>query len=627
MHLGELIFNSLIKLNERFEAVSDLAESWQVSAGGLVWDFKIKRGVLFHDGKELTAEDVAFTYNAIINPRVKSPHASLYDMVKSFKAAGRYMFRVELNEPYSPLLFIMDQHILPAHLLEQSETAMYDFGRNPVGSGPFKFSEWRNGEIILLANDRYFEGRPNLDRVILKSFASRLSAWSALMQGKTDVVSDLNFEDFRIIRDDPRFKTYDYLSFFYYTILFNLEDPLFSDRTLRRALDLAIDRGDIVEKALKGWGIATTGPFRPGAWTYNNDVTSQRYNPKEAAQLLKELGWQDSDRDRILDKEGKKLSFTLLVDKGDSLKELAAKRIRWQLFQQGIEVKVEFQENELNLDNIPFFKRIGTRIIIFSTLVLVMAVLSTGLLIVRISTRVLRSNISQRNMEIARRTASEISLYIKDSLDQLYATSEIMATLVHDPLLRNIILENLSMNLDKYRCIYLLDGQGNIITTSNLVMIDSHQFDPIAAKEAVEQDLYISAVKLSADNLPYITIALPVKTMGEKISILAAELNLRDIWDIIDDISVGESGAAFLISGQGLLIAHPDKTKVLQLFDGGQIPSDISERGTVILQEQRFEPGLLIVYQPVESVDWIVGIQQPIKEAYLPGTGMRPILK
>ncbi len=344
VHLGALIFNSLIKFNEKYEAVPDLAESWQVSAGGLVWDFKIKKGVLFHNGKELTAADAAFTYNSIINPRVNSPHALLYDMVKSFKAAGRYVFRVELNEPYSPLIFIMDQHILPAHLLEQSETAMYDFGKNPVGSGPFEFSEWKNGEIILLANDHYFEGRPNLDRVILKSFASRLSAWSALMQGKVDVVSDLDFEDFRIIKDDPRFKTYDYLSFFYYTILFNLEDSLFADKDLRRALDLAIDRGDIVEKALKGCGIPTTGPFRPGTWTYNNNVTSQRYNPKEAARLLKELGWQDSDGDRILDKEGEKLYFTLLVDKGDSLKEQAAKRIRWQLFLQGIEVKVEFLE-------------------------------------------------------------------------------------------------------------------------------------------------------------------------------------------------------------------------------------------------------------------------------------------
>ena len=266
----------------------------------------------------------------------------------------------------------------------------------------------------------------------------------------------------------------------------------------------------------------------------------------------------------------------------------------------------------------PFFKRIGTRIIIFSTLVLVLAILSTGLMIVRISAGVLRSNISQRNREIARRTASEISLYINDSLDQLYSTSEIMATLADDPLLRNIILENLSMNLDKYRCIYLLDRQGNIITSSNLVMIDSHQFDPIAAKEAVEQDLYISAVKLSDDNLPYITIALPVKAMGEKISILAAELNIRDIWDIVDDISIGESGGAFLVSQHGLLIAHPDKTKVLKLFDGNRIPSDLSESGTVILQEQRSKPGLLMVYQPVESIDWIVGIQQPIKEAYLP---------
>ncbi len=344
IHLCDLIFNSLIKLNESLEPVPDLAESWDVSDNGLVWEFKIKTGVQFHDGAELTAEDVAFTYNAIINPRLKSPHSILYKMVKNFRSVGKYKLRVELNEPYAPLLLIMDQPILPAHLLRQTESSMYEFGKKPIGSGPFEFSEWNNGEIVLSANDDYFDGRPLLDRVILKIFPNRLSAWSALMQDKVHVVEDLNFEDYRIIRDDPRFSVYDYLHIFYYTILFNMKDPLFSDKGLRKAIDMSIDRSDLIEKALRGWGIPATGPFRPGTWAYNNRVSSQRYDPKEALKLLKELGWRDTDGDRILDKNGEKLCFTLLVDSGDSLKERAAKRIRWQLFQVGIVVEVEFLE-------------------------------------------------------------------------------------------------------------------------------------------------------------------------------------------------------------------------------------------------------------------------------------------
>ncbi len=258
------------------------------------------------------------------------------------------------------------------------------------------------------------------------------------------------------------------------------------------------------------------------------------------------------------------------------------------------------------MDNIPLLNRIGTRILLFSILVLILSILITGLMIINISTRVLRSNISQRNLQIARRASSEISLYIQDSIDQLRASSEIMTSLANDPLLQNIILENLSMNLDKYRNFYLTDQDGTITATSQLVKADSSQFDPVLIKRALKEDLYISDVELSDDNLPYITIAVPVKIMGEKIKALVTELNLRDIWDLIDDISIGQSGGAFLISRDGLLIAHPDKAKVLKTIDDSiapGIPLNLTEQGAVVVQENRPEHALLMVYKPVTNTD------------------------
>jgi len=342
IHLGDLLFNSLIKFNEHFEPVPDMAESWRVSADGLAWEFFLKKGVRFHDGRELTAADAAFTYNAILDPGLRTPYAALFHMVQRFEAADRYRFRVVLKAPYAPLLFLMDKEILPSHLVQATPASMEAFGRRPVGSGPFRFSEWKNGEIVLLANEDYFEGRPLLDRIVARRYPNRLGAWSALMQGKVDVVEDLEYEDYQVIRNDPRFRVYDYLSRFYYTVTFNLQDPLFSDPRLRQAVDLAIDRSDLIDKALQGWGLATTGPFQPGTWPYNERVSDPQYRPQEALAILRELGWRDSDGDRILDRGGKRLSFTLLADSGDSLKEALAKRLRWQLFQLGIEVQVEF---------------------------------------------------------------------------------------------------------------------------------------------------------------------------------------------------------------------------------------------------------------------------------------------
>ncbi|MGQ9630153.1 MAG: peptide-binding protein [bacterium] len=344
--LANMIFNGLIKLNDRLEPIPDLAESWEVSEDGLTWTFHLRKGVKFHDGVELTSEDVAFTFNSIVDPKVKSPFASLYGLVKSFEAVGRYDFRVVLKEPYAPLLYIMEKGIVPAHLLKGAELSRSEFNRKPIGTGPFKFFEWvPGGEVSLVANEDYFEGRPYLDRVILRVFPDRTAAWSALMQGKVDVVKDLEFEDFKIIKGDPRFKAYDYPSVFYYTLLFNLRAPPFSDKAMREAIDLSIDRSDIIERALLGCGIPTTGPFHPGTWPYNPEVPPQTYDPDGAFRILGEKGWKDTDGDLILDRGGRELGFTLLVDRGDSLKEAVAQRIKWQLFQVGIRVDVEFLDS------------------------------------------------------------------------------------------------------------------------------------------------------------------------------------------------------------------------------------------------------------------------------------------
>ena len=111
INLGDLIFNSLIK-GRNMVPVPDLASSWDVSDNGLVWTFHLKRGVRFHDGAELTAEDAAFTYNTIIDPEAGSPFAPLYRLVERFEAIDRYTFRVVLKEPYAPLIYLMDKGVL-----------------------------------------------------------------------------------------------------------------------------------------------------------------------------------------------------------------------------------------------------------------------------------------------------------------------------------------------------------------------------------------------------------------------------------------------------------------------------------------------------------------------------------
>jgi peptide/nickel transport system substrate-binding protein len=203
------------------------------------------------------------------------------------------------------------------------------------------FESWDRARIRLSANPDYFEGRPYLDGVEVRWFPDQGRAWSALMQGEADLVVDLEIEDFRVIENDPRFEVYDFLEIFYHTLLFNLADPLFADGELRRAVDLAVDRADLIEQALHGWAIETTGPFRPGTWPYDPDVTAAACDPERAAEILSGLGWRDDDGDLILERNGEELAFTILADEGDLLKEAAARRLKWQLFQVGIRADVE----------------------------------------------------------------------------------------------------------------------------------------------------------------------------------------------------------------------------------------------------------------------------------------------
>jgi len=340
-NIGSLIFNSLVDIGEQLEYVPGLAESWQVSADGLTWDFHLREGVSFHDGQPLDAEDVVFTYRTLLDPASESPIAFHYSIVEEVEAVDRLQVRFHLAEPYSPLLILLLLEILPEHLLGKGGIGFEEFARAPVGSGPFVFQSWDEERILLSANPEYFDGRPYLEQVEVRWYPDQGRAWSALMRDEVDLVMDLELEDYRIIRGDPRFKTYDYLGIFYYTLLFNLNDPLLADAELRRALDLIVDREDLIEQALNGQAVQTTGPFRPGTWPYDPQVGNPAPDPARAAQILAALGWQDTDGDLILDKDGEELALTILVDEGDLPKEAVARRIKWQLFRAGIRAEVQ----------------------------------------------------------------------------------------------------------------------------------------------------------------------------------------------------------------------------------------------------------------------------------------------
>ena len=271
----------------------------------------------------------------------------------------------------------------------------------------------------------------------------------------------------------------------------------------------------------------------------------------------------------------------------------------------------------------PFIHRIATKILATLTVVSTLAVIATGAVLVALSGRTLRSNISERNLQIARRASNEISLYIENSISDVKAAADVLAAL-KDPWIQDILLENLSMTFKRFQSIYLVAETGEVIASTHLDGKEVESFQPEELSPALSGQTYLSPVGLTAERLPYLRIAMPAGVPGlqqQQRQVLIAELALRDIWDLVDDISFGRQGEALLISKDGILIAHPDKTRVINEADelsGPCMDEPLSPEGKVSVYRRDGGTGMLVACAPVNGLDWCVVIQQPLAEAFLP---------
>ena len=349
--LMALIFSSLVKFDNTLSPVPDLAKDWEVSEDGLEWTFFIRDDVKFHDGHLLTAHDVEFTYRAIMDPKNTSPMAKRYQLIDEVRTEGDYIFRITLKHPSAILIHWLGEPIAPKHLLENVDLYDTTFNRRPVGSGPFKLADWTKDDTIVLdANSEYFHrGRPILDRLIFKTYLDRKAALQAITQGEMDIALDLAASDLFFASRGGVLGIYPVLETSYYALVFNLENPMFSDIKVRQALDYAVDRESIIKNQLKKYSKICTGPFSVSSWGYNPDVQPTPHNIGKAKELLGQAGWRDTNGDGILDRDGKPFEIALTVPNiSDSLERLA-RAIEAQLIKVGIRVKLVYvNDSELH---------------------------------------------------------------------------------------------------------------------------------------------------------------------------------------------------------------------------------------------------------------------------------------
>jgi peptide/nickel transport system substrate-binding protein len=346
--IASMVFNGLVKYDKDINIVGDLAESWEVSKGGLVITFHLRRGVKWHDGYHFTAQDVLFTYKVTIDPKTPTAYSGDFLKVKKAEVIDDYTFQVTYDEPFAPALMSWGSPILPKHLLEGKDITTSSLARRPVGTGPYIFKEWLPGQkIVLVSNPDYFEGRPYIDGNIMRIIPDTATMFLEL---RANGIDRMNLTPLQYTRQTENnlfrknFNKYRYLSFSYTYLGYNLINPLFADKRVRQAIAYGINKEEIIQGILLGLGKEATGPYKPGTWVFNPNVKKYPYNPGKARELLAAAGWRDTDGDGILDKDGQPFVFEIITNQGNEIRAKTAEIIQRRLSEIGIKVKIRVLE-------------------------------------------------------------------------------------------------------------------------------------------------------------------------------------------------------------------------------------------------------------------------------------------
>jgi len=314
--------------------------------------FTLRHDVRWHDGAPFTSADVAFTYHAIMDERVASPRSSDFELVSSLTTPDPYSVIVRYKKPFSPALLSWMQAILPAHLLEKVEPTKWAelYNRHPIGTGPFKFGEWKTNEYIrLIKNSDYYLGSPWLDSVVFRVLPDPLTLQLAFQTRQVDF---WNAEPWAVqgVIKDHRFDIFSSAGNMYNYIGWNLRRPMFQDLRVRQAMAEAVNVAQMIRYIIYGHGVQSTGIFTPKMWFFDPKVQPLPYDPEAAKKLLDAAGWKLGP-DGIRIKDGKRLSFTLLANNGNEIRRDIATLVQDDLKKVGIEVKVEIYEWAVLLKN------------------------------------------------------------------------------------------------------------------------------------------------------------------------------------------------------------------------------------------------------------------------------------
>ena len=311
-------------------APTGLADYWEIAADGKTYTFHLNKDAKWHDGVDITADDVQFSFDALADPDLGSSYShSFLEATESWRVIDEHTFEVVAKEPLYTFLYELHTVVVPKHIWESVPISEWRTdggatGQDPsrvVGSGPWKFQEWRQGESVsYVRNDDYYQKAPYLDSYVIRIWPDQTSVTSAFLNGEIDVAA-VEPADVGVVESTEglNVNVYPTRSFTYYmTNLDPVQTTLFEDKAVRQALFYGLDRESIVNDILLGYGevARVTQPVISYAYAPDQITTVYEFDPEKSKALLAEAGWTDTDGDGIVDKDGTPLAFEMIYPSG-----------------------------------------------------------------------------------------------------------------------------------------------------------------------------------------------------------------------------------------------------------------------------------------------------------------------
>lgn len=341
-HVHEpLIQSTLITTDEDLNFVNDLATDYLCSSDGLVWTFTIRDDVVFSDGEPLSARDVAFTVNAVIDSAMSEADLSMVDRAV---AVSDTVVELHLNKPHNALLYTLAVlGVVPEHAYGP------EYGRNPIGSGRYVLERWDKGQqVIFTANPKYYGRKPSMERVVVV-FMDEDAALAAVQKGEVDIAytyathARQAFEGYEL----AAYKTVDSRGVSLPSVpaggtklvegdmAFNTGNDVTADVAFRRAISCGLDRDAVIEHVLDGYGKVAYSVGDGMPWS-SPDMKVE-LDREKAARLLDEAGWKRGE-DGVRSRDGVRAAFDIWYSSDDSVRQALANEFANQMAELGLEV-------------------------------------------------------------------------------------------------------------------------------------------------------------------------------------------------------------------------------------------------------------------------------------------------